>query len=284
MKLRQLLIAAALPLTLSAQVTTTIFDEAFATGARTTFTAGTSAVWYTSAATSQVTYTPDTSITQLSSGNRQLVGYFTPQGSAVSVAVGDTLEFTFTVIFTAPADLANGFRFGLLDSSGGSRFSADNHGASATVTGYTGYGGFLNLGASATGARLYDRSTGSFSLFAAGGYAGLGTATSSQALSADVAYTGVLTLTRSSATQMDLSFNLSGGSVNYTVGATDASGAFSFDTFGFYTATGSATQFVISQAKLDYTAAAIPEPSTYAALVGLAALGLVGWRRHSRRA
>lgn len=302
LKLRHLLIAAALPLALSAQTTTTLFNENFA-GGRTTLIEGTSAAWFSSAGSTTVAYENST-LTQ-NGNSRHLVGYFGSAGSPVTLAVGDTLSFTFTVSFNSPTAVANGFRFMLLDSTsvteinGGTgldiwhnnnRITADNGGAAGVHTGLTGYGAYLNLGvgaAGSSGARLLERTTtaGSPLTATSGTIAQLGTALATTAVTSNANYTGVLTLTRSSTTDLDLNFTFTGpGGINYSIAATDTSGAtFSFDAVGFLNNSG-ATAFTLSQAKLDYTAAAIPEPSTYAALVGLAALGLVGWRRHSRRA
>ncbi|MDI1250507.1 MAG: PEP-CTERM sorting domain-containing protein [Lacunisphaera sp.] len=52
----------------------------------------------------------------------------------------------------------------------------------------------------------------------------------------------------------------------------------------YYSASGSGVNYTMNVGGTDaafvVTATAIPEPSTYAALAGLAALGLAAWRRH----
>lgn len=305
LKLRSILIAAALPLTLSAQVTTTILEEDFLS-ARTSYVAGSSVQWFTQAGGSSVTYNSGTSIVQDNASARTVMGYFAPAGSPVTLAVGDTLTATFTVSFGANTSSGVGFRISLLDSTNvtqinngvtgfgtvhdNNRAIADNVGTGTLFTGLNGYGALMNLqaGTGTSGLRLIERdqalTAGSLMSTAGGTFAQVGTAVDTTgAVTVGQSYTGVYSITRTES-GLDLSFNFSGpGGINYTVAATDSTpSTHSFDTVGFLQGVAGG-DFTVSEFKLDYTTAAIPEPSTYAVMAGLGALGLVFWRRRPHK-
>lgn len=266
-----------------AQVTTTIFDEAFASGQRTSSViTSTSAQWFSSAGSTNVTYTADTSIRQLGAG-RHLVAYFTADGSPVNIGVNETLTLTYTITFdrATPLNAADtNFRVGLFDSTPGVRVSADAHGgtsASSTFDNYTGYTSALNLGAASGAFTLRERSPlTNAALFST---SSLSSTTHSGPFQPNTPYTGVFSFTRTADDHLTMTHTITGaGLSNYTMSFTDDTvSTFAFDMMSFSILSSTADSFTITQAKLQYTA--IPEPSTYAALAGLGALGLVLWRR-----
>lgn len=94
--------------------------------------------------------------------------------------------------------------------------------------------------------------------------------------------TGYLNGAQVFSTARDFSFTAAGGlSVG---GARDGNGAFpgSLDDFGLWSGVLSAAQVTSLQSTPALGISAIPEPSTYAAIIGGVALGLAAWRRRAR--
>ncbi|QYM78973.1 PEP-CTERM sorting domain-containing protein [Horticoccus luteus] len=269
--------------------TVTILDETFASGARTTLAPPNSAEWFSSGGGSSVTYTADTSITLATgSSGRHLLGYFTADGSPVSLGIGDTMTVTFKIQFdrtTALADGSNNFRIGLFDSTAGTRITADSAGGTsvgALFDNYTGYIATLNSGGSGSnGLRLYERTSTTNQAFIAGiaAYTQLGSSASpNQALATGTTYTGEMSFSRTGSAELTTSFLLTGGSLtNYTISAVDTSPSFSFDTFAIYATSSTTDSMTLSQVKIQYTA--VPEPATTAAIFGVLGVAFALWRR-----
>lgn len=286
---------AALAIAASAQ-TVTVFNETFPAGGRTTLSVPDSAAWFSSSGSSTVTYTSDTSI-ELATGSsgRHLLGYFTADGSPVSLALGETLQVTFQAQFdttTAFASGSNNLRVGLFDSTNGTRISADNLGGTSAANGgplfdnYTGYIATMNAGGTKNGLRLYERTSTTNQALIAGidAYTQLGASVDAPtALNPGTVYTGTFTFSRTASQELTISFFLTGGGLsNYSITEIDSSPTFTFDTFAIYATSNTMDSMTLFQLKVEKTSA-IPEPATYAALVGLAVVGFAGWHRRRAR-
>ncbi|MDP1581723.1 MAG: PEP-CTERM sorting domain-containing protein [Candidatus Didemnitutus sp.] len=292
MKKTLLLTLLALPVLAFGQATT-VFNEAFASGQRMNFSAGTSAQWYTSSSVGNLV--EGTGFYQQNTGTagRQLLGYFTAPGNGVTIAQNQQLIFTFTVTLnTAGADFGVGdkWRVGLFDSSAGSRVSADNTGGTNTTVlpfeNYKGYGSFLAPGANAeTSAKILERTTLTGQPLIASGtpYTTVGDTIAAQAMTAGSPYVGTFSIGRDANDALYLTMTYTGvGLNNYTMSVVDTSAAtFSFDTFAFIAGSNAVANFAISQALVQTAPfAPIPEPSTYAAIAGaLSLVGVMVWRR-----
>ncbi|MBC8010718.1 MAG: PEP-CTERM sorting domain-containing protein [Burkholderiales bacterium] len=214
--------------------------------------------------------------------------YFTASGSPqVLTNTGDFLTATFTLTLDEIDNSASGFRVGFFNS-GGNRLGADLAGyvagVASTTDAYTGY--VFQVNPSTREGLLTRRNTSSAGQQMFGGSTvnllGSTAATGGSAISAGNTFVVDFTLTKT-ATGVSITSTFNGGT--YTIGDT-ASPYLSFDTFAFFGATAVMTSATtgpgvgITFDDLALTnAVAIPEPSTFAALAGLGALGFVAARR-----
>lgn len=117
------------------------------------------------------------------------------------------------------------------------------------------------------------------------------------ALSNATTYTLAFTITRASSTSYTIGYDLfsgsgTGGTTLATYSATTSGATYltglTFDGLAIgarYTSSATTNDITYSSLSVSTnTISAVPEPSTYAALAGLAALGLVAWRRRAARA
>lgn len=300
----------ALSATLAAQDATTVFSDDFSAPTRTG--------WYVSATSSTALYTQNVGVGFTGPGetsNRHMITYF----DAATVAVGEklTLDFTFTVSAdtTATTGSLHQFRFGLFNSSGGGKATADYHGAAgnASATGATGWTGGFNDYVGYSGTTNFSNSTSQLGLRERGGsgtagqgllttgtgYTGYNaannnlltnanTADTKMVLAAGETYSISFSLSRVSETQMDLLFNISGTDASgeafsYYISGTDSSGIVStFDTFSF-SVNNSLINFLVTGVEITKGAIPVPEPATVATLAGLAILLAAGVIRFRRR-
>lgn len=284
----------ALPVLAAAQ-TTTVFNEAFATGQRASFTAGTSAQWFSSSSTSNISEAPG-SITQATgTAGRHLMAHFTAPASGVTIAQNQQIIFTFTVTFNTAGTLygdGDKWRIGLYDSSAGTRITADNllgtNDTTGPYNGYKGYAAFTTPGAGVdTTFKIRERTgvTGTALIATNTPYTTLGdTIPTPGAMTAGSAYVGTFSIGRDANDFLHLTMAYSGAGISdYTMTVIDESAAtFSFDTFAFVAGSNTATSFSISQALVQTApfTAPIPEPSTYAAIAGaLSLMGVMVWHR-----
>ncbi len=306
---------------LSAQ-STTLLDDTFTSGTTGPFTTTstvtihpgigtqsppTSAEWFGigSSATATENYTNGVGVSSASSGasnSQGVIAYFAAPGEQQTLNVGDSISAAITFQYaTAPANSSFGLHFSLLNS--GSTLTQNNQttvemGTTTAIGGvaavnYSGYYAQLNPNVSnnTSGAdSLFYRPTGSSTSWvvsnsvstqlntaATGPFASLGTDK----------YKAVLDLTRTSGTTDTLTLNLFDLSqvgdpdvAAYDVSDTTTSLVNAFDTLdiGF----GTAAPVTVSEVAItDFTA--IPEPSTYAAILGAATLGLVAFRSKRQR-
>ncbi|MDP0498493.1 MAG: PEP-CTERM sorting domain-containing protein [Verrucomicrobiota bacterium JB022] len=289
-----LLLLASLPVGLFGS---TIFDDSFSDGLAAA-TGPSDTNWYKS--TSSQSYEEATGYLGLVSGSSGR-GIHTVFGSQ-SLNVGDSLRasFTFNTPDTVGTDRTGSFRFGFFNSNGMSAaqdYTSSTDAAWDPVRGYmaamdvnvldgSDTGIFKRQDPSGTGANNRLLGTTSF-------YDTLGTGGSDFSMVDNATYTGTFSITRLDATTLQFTAVLSilgGGEITSFSVEDDAATTMAFDMFGLHV--NSAT-FGTSNAAgeadngLDFTnvmvtyvpGAVVPEPSTYAALTALVALGFVACRR-----
>ena len=223
--------------------------------------------------------------------------YFTPEGSEVNLAQGQTLKVTW--IFT-PTDVnsqntSQAFRFAVADSpTAGSRVTADNNSPGSAA--YTGYAIFGNMGQTLGNSnpfQLRERIAGSSAFLSAGASwgangtadAGLvnGATNGATGYTNGTEYTMVFSLTRTLLDQMQVDVTMSGGNLNNTglasVSYLDASpNGFKYDTFGYRPSQAVQTALQIDTRLFRVEVIdPVREPATWV-LLGLGGVAL-GWAR-----
>jgi hypothetical protein len=215
--------------------------------------------------------------------------------SPVSLQVGQKMTVSLTASF-AGLPTTTGFRLGIFDSKGtlisSDATSPNQTSESTTFAGDTGYAwtgnGSLAIGTASTGA-LYNTgerttltATNLFS--AAGDFTPLGSSNGTNAGFANgTQYTFSMTFDYQAANNLVMSTLLSGGSYGagqVSTAVTDTTpSATTFDYFIIRVANANAFESITFHG---LEISVIPEPSTYAALLGLGVLGLVALRRRRR--
>ncbi|MDP1579073.1 MAG: PEP-CTERM sorting domain-containing protein [Candidatus Didemnitutus sp.] len=226
--------------------------------------------------------------TMNSTSNRMAIGYF----PAVSIGAN---EVTFALTFTTGASgaTANNLRVALLDSSPSGQRTTDGFGSTdATSVNDTGYAVFSS-GSNVGGGNTTNLALNSYERVTTSSNDLLGTASVwGSSLASSSGATGYLAPN----TSYTLSFKLTNNAGTLTFGTSITGGNFSGMNYSFADSTSPTTSFDAIAIRLgggsnqfsnlnltSFTVTAIPEPSTYAALVGLCALGLVAYRRRQTR-
>lgn len=218
-----------------------------------------------------------------STSNRMAIGYFP------TVTVGSApVKFELTFTTGNAGTTANNLRIALLDGSPSGYRTTDGFGSTdASYVNDVGYGffsGSSNVGGGNTTNLVMgtlDRTTTSSNdlLGTAGNWTSIGSSSGATGyFAANTTYTLAITMAYSAGT-MNITTEITGGNfsgMNYTV-ADSTSPVVNFDTLAIRLGGGSGQFSNINYES--FTVTAIPEPSTYAALVGVAALGLVIYRR-----
>lgn len=279
--LTALAVLAAAPLVASAQVT--LLSDDFGDGSITDQNLTTSARWYNSSTSGMSLSSGALSLT----GGRHALAYFTNSGTHTLANVGDSLSVTFNIVFTQVGNASGGFRVGLFHSNGAAR-PTDN-GDNASFSNYDGYAFSVALATPTSSASsnnnliLQERNAGVattlISALTGGAYTAIGSGggPTGQTLSTATTYTINYTVSRPSASALTFSFSLTGGSVSgFSNSFTDNSPTtYGFDAFALLSTSSNGSNFSIDNVQVT----AIPEPTTYAAIVGALALGLVAYRR-----
>ncbi|MDP1579072.1 MAG: PEP-CTERM sorting domain-containing protein [Candidatus Didemnitutus sp.] len=214
-----------------------------------------------------------------------------------NVAVGETLtvSLSFTTGGTVNNTTSNSFRFGVFNNGGTpitANFNSNSPGASEFTNDF-GYMFQHNFnGASSLGMYARDAGTGTMpntllSTTASPGWLNIASDTTGTPapVAASTFYTLTLSLARIDGGYTFSSLLNGGATSEYARTVTDTTsgsiGLASFNSFAFYINGGSNAMSAIDLSAMNISVAAtvIPEPSTYAALVGLCALGLVAYRR-----
>jgi hypothetical protein len=267
-----------------------------------------SAEWFGigSSSTSSITYNTGVGIksaTTTPSNSQGVISYFEAPGSQVSLNVGDTITESMNFQFaTAPTNVGFGLHMLLLNSNSTgtqnnqtlSELGTTTVAGNVAATNYSGFYVQFDPHATNTGIdSIFERPTGSVTSWVGSNTnstplntSTIGTA-STPVLGTDL-YKAVLTINYTNATTETLGFNI----LDLTTGGTDVAAydlsgltttslITSFDTFAI--GLGTAGPVTISEASVVDSAVAIPEPSTYAAILGAATLGLVALRSRRQR-
>lgn len=251
----------------------TVFEDNFASGNRNgwfTFTTATTASSSVNGTNGSFTLTP-----QVTNGNGvslATVTYFTP----TTLGTGQSIELSFDLNYTVrPASRDTGLRFGLFNSFG-SRLATDQSGtggsANAAFNDDRGYAVFTSLASDALTHSIRERSSDNTTFWTNAAFATVGTAGTRPATAANTTFNISLLITYVDAETMSVVSTING--VEFA--RVDASPATAtFDTFAFFT-DGNNGNITISDVLVT---SSIPEPSTYAALLGVTGLGLAAVRR-----
>ncbi len=200
-----------------------ILDDTWADGVRTIQNLPSESAWFVTTA-SDVTTGPGFMSLINTDSSSQWTTYFTPAGSPVRLNVGDslTIRLSFTPVGVGASNTSKNLRFGIYDSSAGTRVSTDT---APNGTSYAGYAFFSNFGATwgnNTGLQLLERTNTSDSnlLSVTTDYSSLGsgghTTPGSVAFSNGVLYQLTLTFTHTANSQMSLTATYSGGGLANT--------------------------------------------------------------------
>lgn len=278
---------------------TTIINEQFADGNRTTATqAGgtyTSLDWFDSS-TDSLSATAGSmtiAVPQASAAARHAVAHF---GSVSLNNVGDSITLSFNVSFTgitSASTSAVAFRFGLFnnDVAGGYNYTADGQDPASDAQGYTVRTSPYNS-LTQSQARLGTANDSLMTVFGATGN------TTSYDYSSKIphllnnsVYAMSLTITLTAVDTVQLGFSIFDTANQVSTSFSGTSSLLtedraytSFDTIAFSASDSGATGTGIDSATIsNITLTAIPEPSSYAALLGLTSLGVVACRRSRSR-
>lgn len=219
------------------------------------------------------------------SGNGAQVYATTPTYTLGSVGDSITFSGSATLNLGAAGAGSDQFRIGLFDTND-----------SLSTTGWLGYFATNSGTGGNPNGRLWERKTGNTAAYFNNAatsaderqaFAGVPASTTSTSTFLSGAYNFSLAATRTD-TGLSVVWSIVGtGSTNYTIGGTynDTSAlTFSFDRVGLMSGGGlNANQVSFSNVDLTFTPAAVPEPSSWAALTGLAGIGFAATRRRRLR-
>ena len=269
---------------------TTLLNDTFADNSRTNQSLTSSAAWYQgggSNASWNITAATGVLQTQNTSGfNPVMTAYFTNSGQ-VSLLVGQTMSLSFNASFTETTGLfktagTRGFRFGIYNSSGGTRQAADQgvptagsnySGFQGGYAGYSVFGGFGTFNSGDTVGAYEAAAAGANGLPMGGGSNTALTTTPyvNNTLVGSTNYSFSLSLTRT-ALGLDYSVNYAGITLS---GSDNTSPVTSFDTISFFWLTdalGEQSIFALDNVNVSV----VPEPSTCMLLgLGLGTLCLL---------
>jgi hypothetical protein len=271
--LRILIASAACAGALSAQ-SITLLNDTFTDAGRTDGTDAQDTAWYAAGTGTSLSVSVDgvsgSSALQynIPGGFHRILGGMTSHDLLVGEAM--TLRFDLRVI-SAAANVNNAFRFGVFNSQG-TRQVDDFFGSSPTFNGRVGDAGYYATinGTTAIGGLGFFREVDTDGSPVAGPDVALINTANSTALGA--AYnTLAFTITRTTATSIVGTFSYNGGSPLALGTSAGAPVTTLFDTV--YFSVGSNTGGITNMFIDNVNVSVIPEPSTFAALAGLLALG-----------
>lgn len=221
----------------------------------------------------------------------QALSYFTPSGSPVDIAVGQSLTVSFTLSTTGLTTASRGFHFGVFNSAG-TRLTADTDAIpEATTTSYKGYGMRSNTlrntsNDSTTNFNISKRVNNNTQLFSVGGAWDVYTGSQGFSFSNGTDYTLTLSLTNTGEGMQIVQTVMSGGTELLRMAHLDETDGYytQFDTFSLYFQGVSSNSYSIDIKDFSVSLGQIPETSTTAALMGLVLCGgLVAYRSLRKR-
>jgi hypothetical protein len=257
-----------------------ILSEGFLSGQRLTQDLPNTSAWY--GASGSLSEIPGGVRLDATSASRHLITYFTDSG-VVSVGPGEILQATYQFQLITPQDFNTNIRVGLLNS-GGSRISDDSAGVSVgAYFSYTGYGSFFNPVTEATDTHSIRQRTGENNglLHVGTPWTNLSGGGDPISLAEDTLYTAIFSV-NNTGSGLSISHKILAGETLLTEishAATDNL-VTGFDTFAIAVMGGAADRTDAIDL-YSFEVAVVPEPSAYAALAGLLALGLVIARRRA---
>jgi hypothetical protein len=263
--------------------------------------------------TTTINYINGSGISFDDSSTQSVTAYFESAGNYASLNVGNTLTLSFNFTISSPSNDSTGLRFGIFNSGSTSNvknqltrntsttLSAGNAGSPTGYSGYyVGFDAGANSGTFETGvSTLYSRAVSSNTSFIAtvGNDSALGNpaTNTTPGLGADN-YQATLTLDYASAGTMNVSFGLTDLTTSTALAAYDDTAAAtigsgtpaitslttSFDGLSIGELGGQGGPMTISNVTVSESE--IPEPSAYAAILGVATLGFVAIRGRRQRA
>ncbi len=247
---------------------TTILDETWSDGERSTQNLPNSAAWYSSGASSTLTLTAG-SMTQLVGGTTAMdIAYLTgAYNSTIDLGIGESLRLSYDISFANRTTGSGYVRVGLYNTLVDPRITADGGGtANAAYLGATGYilnTGGLNLGSSVDFRRRTSPTSNNL-MSSTSAYATLaGSTTFAGTVANDTIYAGLLEITRTDAstTSVFASLTAPDDSVVYSLTASDSSSHYSqFNTVGFISSSVNGDSFTLHS--VNVSVVPIPEPGT----------------------
>lgn len=210
--------------------------------------------------------------------------HFTPSGTPVTIAVGETMNLTFTVAFTGTGGFGtdpNTFRFGLFNSASSrvtTDFAGNNTPGIASGTTFDAWRGYtaetpVNTALSGNSFLVRERVNSSTAgLFSSGAYSQFtaGDQATENLFVADTSYNALLSLTR---TATGITINSTIGSSS-TIAVTDTVSPFvAFDTVAFFGLDTLNYDLTFDDVKVEV----IPEPS--GAVLAVLSVGMLLFRR-----
>ena len=255
-------------------VTTPVFGDDFEDGNR--------AGWFNNASTTSLGPSSATATHKLTGNALSItnstatgLGYFTP----VTLGVGESLTFSFNMSLTAVTSVSGGLVFGLFNSAGGPKATADNMSGTTDYSAYQGYRAFSNPGSNAASLTSIGKRDPGQTAIIDGGYTALtGSVGQGINLAASTPYAVSMTIERTGESSISMTYTING--LTFT-GTDSAATNFTFDTFAWKKGNLGGTLY-LDDIALSYTSM-IPEPSTAALLSGLAIGAVVMTGRRSHR-
>lgn len=201
------------------------------------------------------------------------ITYFSP----TSLAVGQSIELSFNFSYTVLPNTQGGFRFGLFNSNG-SEISADQTASTGNAAFFDdrGYSNNVSLSSGAGHQTfLFERTTDHNTFWTTTAFTQLGSSVARTATAINTTYAASLLITYVDDNTVSITSTVNG--VSFTRNDT-ASLRTAFDSLAFFT-DGNNGNVTLSNIVVT---AAIPEPSTYAILIGVVGLGLATGVRRNR--
>lgn len=225
-------------------------------------------------------------------GSASWTTYLAGEGSEATLTnIGDSLSvtWTFSLTGTNATNASQGFRIALVDSPGAARVSSDTAPGNST---YAGYGMFLNVGQAlghTNPFQLLERTapgTSSALLSASASWTALDDqeAIGPNGYADATSYTFNMTISKTAASELTINATMSGGTLGGD-GLLQAAfidttpNSIGFDTFQLRPSGNASSAPTIDTTSFVAELTLVPEPSSYAAVVGFAGLALALVRR-----